>query len=238
MSGIFHFKQFKIDQANCAMKVNTDGVLLAALAEFGSPVKILDVGTGTGLIALMLAQKYPLAWIQAVEIDQNAANTAKANFSSSPFSNRLELFHSSIKDHFINGDEKYDLIISNPPFFINSLNSPNLEKGIARHTDISFFELLLTESVRHLTSTGHLCMILPLETAALLKKMLSGAPGALKVQKEILIYSFPQSKPHRVILVLGFEPLATVRQELVIYESKGVYSEVYSNLLKDYLTIF
>lgn len=237
MSSIFHFKQFSIDQANCAMKVNTDGVLLAALADFRSPAKILDVGTGTGLIALMLAQKYTPAIVHAVEIDQNAADTAKENFLNSAFSNRIVLFHSSIKDYLADNNEQYDLIISNPPFFINSLSSKNSEKSLARHTDLSFFDLLLTESVKHLNQSGHLCIILPLETAALVKKMIS-APGVLKVQKETLIYSYPESKPHRTIMVLGFEALPALEEELVIYESKGVYSLAYRNLLKDYLTIF
>jgi len=237
MSTIFQFKQFSIDQANCAMKVNTDGVLLAALAEFRNPAKILDVGAGTGLIALMLAQKYPSAFIQAVEIDENAAQTAKSNFLNSPFLKRLELFHSSIKNHFINRDEKYDLIISNPPFFINSLNSLNFEKGLARHTDISFFELLLAESGNHLNQTGHICIILPLQTAELVKKLFL-CYGLLHVQKEVLIYSFPDSNPHRIIMVLGFEKHVPIQEQLIIYKSKGVYSTDYSNLLKDYLTIF
>lgn len=234
MSSVFHFKQFKIDQANCAMKVNTDGVLLAALADFRSPVKILDVGTGTGLIALMLAQKYTSAIVHAVEIDQNAADTARENFLNSPFSNRIVLSHSSIKDYLRDNNEQYDLIISNPPFFINSLSSQNPEKSIARHTDLSFFDVLLTESLSHLNQSGHLCIILPLETAALVKKMIPG----LTVQKETLIYSYPESKPHRTIMVMGFETLAPVEESLVIYESRGVYSALYRDLLKDYLTIF
>lgn len=234
MSSVFHFKQFRIDQANCAMKVNTDGVLLAALADFKSPAKILDVGTGTGLIALMLAQKYTSAIVHAVEIDQNAANTAKENFLNSPFSNRIALFHSSIKDHFTDNNEQYDLIISNPPFFINSLSSQNPEKSVARHTDLSFFEVLLTESAKHLNQSGHLCIILPLETAEMVKKMVFG----LKVHKEILIHSFPESKPHRTIMVMGYEALVPLEEEIVIYQSKGIYSAVYRDLLKDYLTIF
>jgi tRNA1Val (adenine37-N6)-methyltransferase len=234
MSSVFHFKQFSIDQSNCAMKVNTDGVLLAALADFRSPAKILDVGTGTGLIALMLAQKYTSAIVHAVEIDQNAADTAKLNFLNSPFSNRIALFHSSIKDHFTDNNEQYDLIISNPPFFINSLSSQNPKKSIARHTDLSFFEVLLTESAKHLDQSGHLCIILPLETAEMVKKMVCG----LKVQKEILIYSFPESKAHRTIMVMGYEALVPLVEEIVIYQNKGIYSAVYRDLLKDYLTIF
>jgi len=237
MSSIFHFKQFRIDQANCAMKVNTDGVLIAALADFEKPASILDVGTGTGLIALMLAQKYNSALIDAVEIDKNAAETALKNFSDSPFCNRIKLIPDSIKDYFENVNQKYDLIISNPPFFINSLSSINPKKSIARHTDLSFFDFLLTESVNHLNQTGHVCLILPLETAALLEIILD-KQGVLKVQKEILIYSFTDSKPHRKIIVLGFQCSVLIEDKLVIYESKGIYSKVYSNLLKDYLTIF
>jgi len=237
MSSIFHFKQFRIDQANCAMKVNTDGVLVAAIADFENHASILDVGTGTGLIALMLAQKYTAALIDAVEIDKNAAETALKNFSDSPYSDRIKLFPDSIKHYFENVKQKYDLIITNPPFFIDSLGSINPRKGIARHTDLSFFDFLLTESVNHLNHTGHLCLILPLETAALIEKILSRL-GVLKVQKEILICSFPDSKPHRKIIVLGFENSVLIHDKLVIYESKGIYSGVYRNLLKDYLTIF
>jgi tRNA1Val (adenine37-N6)-methyltransferase len=237
MSSIFHFKQFRIDQANCAMKVNTDGVLIAAIADFENPASILDVGTGTGLIALMLAQKYSVALIDAVEIDKNAAVTALKNFSVSPFSDRIKLIPDSIKDYFENEDKKYDLIISNPPFFINSLSSINPKKGIARHTDLSFFDILLTESVNHLNQTGHFCLILPLETAANLEKILRRL-GVLKVQKEILIYSFKDSKPHRKIITLGFENSVLIQDKLVIYEEKGIYSEDYRILLKDYLTIF
>lgn len=237
MSSIFHFKQFSIDQANCAMKVNTDGVLVAALADFDEPASILDVGTGTGLIALMLAQKYKTALIDAVEIDKNAAETALKNFSHSPFSNRIKLIPGSIKDHFDNLNQKYDLIISNPPFFINSLGSVNPQKGIARHTDLSFFDLLLTESVNHLNLKGHVCLILPLETAALIEKILNSLVD-LKVQKQVLIHSFSGSKPHRTIIILGFENSVLIKDKLIIYESIGIYSGIYRNLLKDYLTIF
>jgi tRNA1Val (adenine37-N6)-methyltransferase len=237
MSSIFYFKQFRIDQANCAMKVNTDGVLLAALADIRSPLKILDVGTGTGLIALMLAQKYTSTTVHAVEIDQNAANTALENFLNSPFSNRMVLSHCSIEDYLTNTEEQYDLIISNPPFFINSLKSQNPKKGLARHADLSFFNVLLTESVNHLNQTGQLYIILPLDTAAMVKKIISGA-GVLNVQKEILIHSFPGSKPHRTIMVMGFEKLDPVEESMVIYERRDIYSSMYRNLLKDYLTIF
>ena len=110
MASLFHFKQFCIDQTDCAMKVNTDGVLLAAILDSVLPTKILDVGTGTGLIALMLAQRFPSALIDAVEIDENTAKTAKMNFSESPFLNRIRLFHSSIERYLLNYDGQYDFL--------------------------------------------------------------------------------------------------------------------------------
>jgi len=152
MASLFHFKQFCIDQTDCAMKVNTDGVLLAAILDSVTPIKILDVGTGTGLIALMLAQRFPSALIDAVEIDENAARTAKKNFLESPFLNRICLFHSSIQRYLLSYDGQYDLIVSNPPFFINSLRSEDPVKGMARHTDYSFFENLLKESANKLSN--------------------------------------------------------------------------------------
>ena len=237
MAGLFHFKQFSIDQTGCAMKVNTDGVLLAALLDIKDPAQILDIGTGTGLIALMLAQKFPSSSIDAVEIDENAAGTAGRNFANSPFSDRIRIFHSAIEDHFLRRNEKYDLIVSNPPYFINSLRSEDPLKEIARHTDISFFDRLLINSANKLKDRGLLYIILPIGTSERIKK--SGISiNMLHVQEEILIHSFPDSKPHRTIQVYGFERVKPLVHNFVIYEKAGLYSSGYRNLLKDYLTIF
>src|ERR1700744_5508650 len=100
MSSIFRFKQFSVDQSGCAMKVNTDGVLLGAMADADYPSSILDIGTGTGVIALMLAQRFPEALVDAVEVDQSSAVTAQLNFDNSPFSARLQLFHNDVFDFF------------------------------------------------------------------------------------------------------------------------------------------
>jgi len=237
MASIFHFKQFWIDQTDCAMKVNTDGVLLAAILNSDKPTKILDVGTGTGLIALMLAQRFPSALIDAVEIDLNAAKTAKINFSESPFSSRTRLIHSSIENYLSNYTGQYDLIVSNPPFFINSLRSDDPVKGIARHTDQSFFENLLKESVNKLSNKGLLYIILPMETSKMIEKLIFSFPE-LKVTGEILIRSFSVSKPHRKILQIGLKKSEPIVKNFVIYEKAGIYTSEYRTLLKDFLTIF
>lgn len=237
MGGIFQFKHFSIDQTNCAMKVNTDGVLLAAILDSDAPNKILDVGTGTGLIALMLAQRFPSALIDAVEIDENAAKTAKANFSESPFSKRTSLFHCPIENYLLNYDGQYDLIVSNPPFFINSMRSDDPIKGIARHTNKLFFENLLKESSNKLSEKGLLYIILPLDTSEMLEKLIISLTK-LEVIGQIFIHSFPESKPHRKILKIGHNFTEPIINNFVIYEKAGIYTSEYRMLLKDFLTIF
>src|ERR1700756_535530 len=121
---MFRFKQFSVDQAGCAMKINTDGVLLGAMAGHANPLRILDIGTGTGVIALMLAQRFGNAQIDAVEIDAIAAETAARNFQNSDFCAQLHIHPVGITDYFeANAGEKFNLIVSNPPFYINSLES-------------------------------------------------------------------------------------------------------------------
>lgn len=237
MSGIFHFKQFSIDQRNCAMKVNTDGVLLGALCSSARPNRILDIGTGTGLISLMLAQRFKNAKVDAVEIDFAAAETAGMNFRNSVFSSNLKVINSSIEDYFMKSEENYDLIVSNPPFFINSLKSESPGKVKARHTDISFFESILNGSESSLTKEGSLWLILPLETSRLIKRMKT-IGNSLRFQDQILISSFSDSIPHRSILKFGFGTDESLPEKLVIYEMQGVYSAEYRKLLSDFLTIF
>lgn len=237
MNNIFHFKEFKIDQSDCAMKVNTDGVLLAALVQAKNPQRILDIGTGTGLISLMLAQRFETASIDAVEIDENAAKRAGINFKESPFASRLTSIHSSIEDFFLGTNESYDLIISNPPFFINSLKSEDFIKEIARHTSQDFFENLLDHSVIKLGSNGFLVIILPIETSILIEKLVEKNPN-LHLNEIIVIQSFDDSKPHRKILKIGLNPTELNLNKFVIYEAQGIYSSEYQNLLKDFFTIF
>lgn len=237
MTDIFHFKKFQINQSGCAMKVNTDGVLLAALANPINTKRILDIGTGTGLIALMLAQRFEKAIIDAVEIEESAASRAKTNFEESPYSARLHVFHNSIEHYFSSSDETYDLIISNPPFFINSLKSENVKKEQARHTNKDFFSDLLNQSFIKLKPEGFLILILPLETASLIDDLLISIPN-LYLNELIMIHSFADSIPHRKILKIGFNSTELNLKDFVIYESRGIYSSEYQNLLKDFLTIF
>ena len=162
-NNFFRFKQFTVFQDCCAMKVGTDGVLLGAWAEAYKRNNVLDVGTGTGLIALMIAQRNTNATIDAIDIDEGCVMQAKRNVFESPFSNRVDVQKSSFQDFAARNDNKYDLIVSNPPYFHNSLKSPNLHRNYARHTDsLSFYEII-SEGVSLLTESGCISLILPYE---------------------------------------------------------------------------
>src|SRR6476661_1775560 len=159
---LFHFKQFVIDQEKCPMKINTDGVLLGALTNISNTKLICDIGTGTGVIALMLAQRNHDAIIDAVDIDYKAVDTASINFSNSLFHERLYAHHHSFTEYFeMHPDRQYDLIVSNPPFFLNSLKSPEAATNLAKHTNQDFFIDLLRIATMHLTEYGSLSIIVP-----------------------------------------------------------------------------
>ncbi|SDS65142.1 tRNA1Val (adenine37-N6)-methyltransferase [Mucilaginibacter mallensis] len=238
MADIFRFKQFGVDQSGCAMKINTDGVLLGALAQAENPQSILDIGTGTGVIALMLAQRFTDAQIDAVEIDAIAAETAGNNFKNSPFvADRLTVFPVSFESFFEDHPEKkYDLIISNPPFHINSLESPKAKKTLAKHADGDFFEILIKYIAEHLTENGLCWLVLPLETSALVKALVQ--QYRLYLQKVIAIHSFEESAPHREVVRFGLNEISEVKSKMVIYEAVNKYSEEYKKLLHPYFIAF
>ncbi|GAA4310877.1 methyltransferase [Mucilaginibacter gynuensis] len=233
---IFKFKQFNVDQSGCAMKINTDGVLIGAMAT-GKAGRVLDIGTGTGVIALMLAQRFNEARIDAVEIDGDAAATAKKNFEGSPFANRLNLFPGDFEDFFkSNPQQKFDLIVSNPPFYIDSLASPGEKKNLAKHADASFFERLLAHVADHLSDDGAFWLILPLQTAALVKAL--AAENKLHLQEQINIRSFAEDTPHRQIIVLSKSTQVFIEKDFIIYSEPKQYTTEYQHLLKDFFTIF
>ncbi|MDB5155633.1 MAG: methyltransferase protein [Mucilaginibacter sp.] len=233
---MFRFKQFNVDQTGCAMKINTDGVLLGALADADNPENILDIGTGTGVIALMLAQRFPQAKIDAVEIDEIAADTARQNFANSKFNDRLKVYPLDFESYFKLYDKKYDLIVSNPPFYINSLESPGAKKSLAKHADENFFENLIRQAKKQLTDDGTFWLILPLQTAQLVKVI--AVEIGLNLRQAINVLSYPNSDPHREILVFSLDNKKELDNWFVIYNEPKVYSQQYIDALKSFFTIF
>lgn len=169
---MFRFKKFVIEQELCAMKVGTDGVLLGAWATGGSSV--LDVGTGTGIIALMMAQRCPQARVTALDIDEGAVRQALQNVAQSPFADRIEVLQKSVQEFDrANGTNRgngtnrsngtYDAIVSNPPFFIDSLNAPDRQRNIARHAETLTYGQLMQAAWRLLADEGELSVVVPFD---------------------------------------------------------------------------
>lgn len=157
----FYFKQFTIQQSRCAMKVGTDGVLLGAWADTGGVSNILDIGTGSGLIAIMLAQRTAHATIHAVEVDQASAQQAKENMEAAPWSSRMQAFHTAIQDYARLSPQQYQLIVSNPPFFSGGTFSHSQDRNSVRHT-VKLPHGDLLSAVRSLLSPdGRFALILP-----------------------------------------------------------------------------
>ena len=154
---MFQFKQFTIYQDLCAMKVGTDGVLLGAWANGGK--RILDAGTGTGIIALMMAQRYPNAVVTAIDVDEGAVKQAQQNVAQSPFAQQITVLHNTLQEH----QGEYDAIISNPPFFIDSLAAPDEQRNVARHTQTLTYTELMQAAWRLLSDEGELSVVVPFD---------------------------------------------------------------------------
>ena len=157
---VFHFRQFSIRQDKCAMKVGTDSVLLGAWADVSSPCcNVLDVGTGTGVIAMMIAQRSSQAMIDAIDIDYDACVQASENVEKSPFRDRIRVIWQSFFD--FSTEKKYDLIVSNPPFFKNALLSPDKKRNTARHSNSLPLKQMIEHSIPKLSENGRIALILP-----------------------------------------------------------------------------
>lgn len=235
---IFHFKEFVIDQENCPMKINTDGVLLGAMADLFETKQILDIGTGTGVIALMLAQRNHSAHIDGLDIDVNAYEKAALNFKNSLFHERLNAYHYGFNQYFeLNPDKKYDFIVSNPPYFLHSLRSPKNHVNISKHTDEQFFLDLLRVSQFHLSEKGTLELIVPVDISLMLQNL--ARDFNLHVKRCIKIRSYEDKAAIRHILSLSKQEVKQVSfQDFCIYAEIGVHTMAYKTVLKDFFTIF
>jgi len=234
MGRVFKFKQFEVDQSDCAMKINTDGVLLGAIAAHAAPSRILDIGTGTGVIAMMLAQRYVGAFVEAVEIDKPAAIRAATNFNQSAFAGRLMVNLADIAA--FKSEDRFELIVSNPPYFVNDLKNPEARKGIARHTHEDFFAALLYKVARLLHEDGVFWVILPVKQAEQL--VVNAVLSRLFPVKIIHVFSDIYKTEFRQIVCFSFSHQAPEHENFYIYEAEGVYTPAYIKLLKDYFLAF
>ena len=227
----FTFKQFHITDDHTAMKVGTDGVLLGAWAKGGT--RILDIGTGTGLIALMMAQRFPSAKIDAIEIDKDACKDALFNVSQSPFSDRINIINSSLQDYKpyneMQKDGLYDAIVCNPPYFINSLKNPLQQRTTARHTDTLSHQELIYHSKRLLKPNGTLSVIIPYDNKDILEA--EAIFNGLSILKITNIKTKSSKPAKRCLIEFGKDTTTVYKiEEQVLNDDNGVRTMWYQNL--------
>lgn len=226
----FQFKQFTVFHDKCAMKVGTDGVLLGAWASIDDAKRILDVGTGTGLIALQMAQRSPQSLITAIEIDTAAAEQATENVSHSPWADRIDVICKDFR--YYTSDEKFDLIVSNPPYFVDALKCPDEQRCTARHTGLLNYDLLFNRSASLLKEEGVVSIIIPSEAE---KAVIDAAwSHHFFPQQRLQVFTKPGKPCRRILLVFGFEMKMCKEERLYIETEDKGYSEEYIALTKDF----
>jgi tRNA1Val (adenine37-N6)-methyltransferase len=234
----FFFKQFVIHQDKCAMKVGTDSLLLGAWAEGNDtrsfPERILDIGTGTGILALMMAQRFPLAKIDAVEVDNNSYLQAFENVNGSNFKQHIRLHHTAFQE--FKGEFLFDLIITNPPYFVNAYKSGVPARNMARHNDSLTFEELIENVLRLLKPHGTLHLILPIQEGAYFIKLAEA--NSLYCYKKCEVVMRRSKPPKRWLLAFSRTYQMPSETTLVIQDAHEVYTSEYRALAKDFLKIF
>lgn len=233
----FAFKQFIINQDKCAMKVGTDAVLLGAWIIPNGSKHILDIGTGTGVISLMLAQKTD-AQIDAIDIDEEAFIQAKQNVSESKFANQINVIHSSFQEYAKSAGKKYNLIVTNPPYFEQSLKSSDEQRSHARHADVLPFEELLDGVLKLLDEKGKFCLILP--TLEAVKFRTLAEKKGLNLSKLLRVKSrIDKDTDKRHLMQFEVKPSEFSEQTIAIeQEERHQYTAEYKELTKDYYLNF
>jgi tRNA1Val (adenine37-N6)-methyltransferase len=234
----FQFKHFRIDQGNCAMKVCTDACVLGAVANLGAAARLLDIGTGTGLLALMAAQRNPTAHIEAIEIDAAAASQAEANVAASPWGERVRVLGLSLQQYGATQPASFDQILCNPPFFRHSLRSPDAARTTARHaaTDTLSFEEIVDFAARYLTPAGQLTVLLPPPEMQQFEQI--GTLGGIFARTRCQLHHRAGSRATRHITTFGRQAGPLQEHSLFIYGPDSQYSPEFRALLQDFYLAF
>ncbi len=233
MSTTFNFKQFKIEQDKCAMKIGTDAVLLGAWTPLtNNPYSVLDIGTGTGVLALMLAQRSNAEQIDALEIDEAAYEQATDNFEESPWNDRLFCFHAGLDEFMDEPEDEYDIIISNPPFYTENYKTESSQRDLARFEDALPFEDLIEAADLLLSEKGLFSVIIPFKEE---ERFLSLANDfELYPLKITRIKGTPTTEIKRSLLAFTKTQQTHLIDELIIETARHQYTSEYINLTKDF----
>ena len=230
----FQFKQFSLEQDRCAMKIGTDGVLLGAWTPIeNNPFSILDIGAGTGVIALMLAQRSHAEQIDALEIDENAYEQAVDNFENSPWSDRLFCFHAGLDEFVEEPEDEYDLIVSNPPFYTDDFKSATEQRDLARFADAMPFEDLIEAADLLLSENGIFSVIIPFKEEETFLAL--AAAYELYPTKITRVKGTPTTEIKRSLLAFSRnENLDFPIDELIIETARHIYTAEYIKLTKEF----
>ncbi|MGX1928585.1 tRNA1(Val) (adenine(37)-N6)-methyltransferase [Flagellimonas sp. 2504JD4-2] len=229
----FKFKQFTIHQDRCAMKVGTDGVLLGAWTTLKSqPYSILDIGAGTGLIALQMAQRSNAELIDAIEVDESAYEQCVENFEASPWADRLFCYHAGLDEFVDEIEDKYDLIISNPPFYSEEVSSGDEARDTARQANSLPFDELLEGVSKLLNPKGIFSVIIPFKEER--DFVLLAESFGLFANSITRVKGNPNTDVKRSLLAFGFSKEMVVEDELTIELERHQYTEEYIDLTKDF----
>ena len=233
----FRFKQFEIQQDRSAMKVGTDGVLLGAWVNGAGEKNILDIGSGTGLIAIMMAQRFQGAKIDAIEIEEEAYEQSLVNFLNTPFNKNIQGFHASLQEWLRFTNRQYDLMICNPPYFYKGYPLENEKRKLARDAEHLQPEVLINAFINRSTKNGILSLILPVEEGE--KFILSAVKENIYCCRKTIVYSKPNRSPIRLLLEFSKLNAEIIITELIIeYEGQHNYTEAYKALTKDFYLKF
>lgn len=228
----FKFKQFTILQDKCAMKVGMDGVTLGAWVDIESTKQILDIGTGTGLIALMLAQRSS-SFIDAIDIDGDACEQAKENSINSTFAEQIRVYHHSLASFSEITTNRYDLIVSNPPYFTKSFKSPEEKRSLARHNDNLSLKDLIEISKTLLKPHGRIALILPFDQESELKQAI--AESSLYIIRRTDVIPVIGGNAKRILAEIAIECNPDYQPETLTIEiERHIYTPVYQELTKDF----
>lgn len=234
----FTFKQFFVAHDRCEMKVGTDSILLGAWADVSDITgKILDIGSGSGLLALMLAQRTTdSVQIDAVELDDNAALQATENFALSPWAGRVALHHCALQSFAAQTSSRYDLIITNPPYYQPGVECRNPSRGTARYTSELSHQTLLKHARALASNKGKMAVVLPCDISADFMQLAAGEGWFLLRHTEVA--EFANRAPHRALMLFGVEPASLQSDRLVIRDESKVYSDDFRELTNAFYLFF
>ncbi|MFO7868407.1 MAG: methyltransferase [Bacteroidales bacterium] len=235
-SDFFYLQQCRLLHAKSPHKIGTDAVMLGAFTQHDTPLRILDIGTGTGIIAVMMAQKYPTASIDALDICKDAYNEASENFENTPWNSRLNCYLQDAYSFCCQTSTSYDIIVSNPPFFHNSLLSKKTEKNNARHSLSLSPETIIDAAASCISQKGIFSVIIPYSDIH--RYCVYAQSHQLFLIHSLVISPFANSEPNRGILIFSPTYKAFSKDFLWIYNDDNTYSEKHTALTKPFLTHF